>query len=133
MKILAIEGVGSVYAGKLREHGIATTAALLRQAGAPAGRRRLAESIGVPEAAVLEWVNRADLVRVKGIGEEFSDLLEAAGVDTVKELRRRKAENLHQSLLATNQEKRLVRRPPSLSEVSRWIEHAKTLEPAVSY
>ena len=82
---------------------------------------------------ILEWVNRADLMRVKGVGEEFSDLLEASGVDTVKELRRRNAENLHKAMLAVNEEKNLVRRAPALSEVERWIEQAKTLAPAVTY
>ncbi len=133
MNILAIEGIGPVNAGKLREHGIATTEALLSQGGTAAGRRKLAEASGISETAILEWVNRADLMRVKGVGEEYSDLLEASGVDTVKELRRRKAENLHKAMLQVNEDKRLVRRPPSLSEVGRWIEHAKTLEAVVTY
>lgn len=133
MNILAIEGIGPANADKLREQGIATTEALLRDGGAAAGRRQLAQATGISEASILAWVNRADLMRVKGIGEEYSDLLEAAGVDTVKELRRRKAENLHQTMLATNEEKRLVRRPPSLSEVQGWIEFANTLEPAVTH
>ena len=133
MNILAIEGIGPVYADKLREQGIATTETLLSRGGAAAGRRQLAEATGISEASILAWVNRADLMRVKGVGEEYSDLLEASGVDTVKELRRRKAENLHQTMLATNEEKRLVRRPPSLSEVQGWIEYAKTLEPAVTH
>lgn len=133
MNILAIEGIGPANAEKLREQGIATTEALLSAGGAAAGRRKLAEATGIGEAAILKWVNRADLMRVKGIGEEYSDLLEAAGVDTVKELRRRKAENLHQTMLAANEEKRLVRRPPSLSEVQGWIEYANTLEPAVTH
>lgn len=133
MNVIAIEGIGPVHAGKLREQGIRTTAALLRHGGSPAGRRSLAAAVGVQEAAILEWVNRADLMRVKGIGEEYSDLLEAAGVDTVKELRRRNAENLHRALMAANAEKKLVRRPPAISEVERWIAYAKTLEPAVTY
>lgn len=133
MNILAIEGIGPVHADKLREQGISTSEALLRQGGTAAGRRTLATAVGVDEAAILKWVNRADLMRVKGIGEEFSDLLEAAGVDTVKELRQRNPANLHQAMLAANEEKQLVRRPPSLSEVERWIEYAKALEPAVTY
>lgn len=133
MKILAIEGIGPVNADRLREQGITTTEALLSKGGTAAGRRQLAEATGISEASILKWVNRADLMRVRGIGEEYSDLLEAAGVDTVKELRRRKAENLHQTMLAVNEEKRLVRRPPSLPEVRGWIEYAKTLEPAVSH
>jgi predicted flap endonuclease-1-like 5' DNA nuclease len=133
MKISTIEGIGSVNAEKLQEQDIRTTEALLRVAGDAQGRRRLAASTGLSEHMILEWVNRADLMRVKGVGEEFSDLLEASGVDTVKELRRRNAENLHKAMLAVNEEKNLVRRAPALSEVERWIEQAKTLAPAVTY
>jgi predicted flap endonuclease-1-like 5' DNA nuclease len=133
VNILAIEGVGPVNAEKLRAQGIATSAALLQQGGSATGRRHLAATVGVEEAVILKWVNRADLMRVKGIGEEYSDLLEAAGVDTVKELGRRNPENLHQAMLAANEAKQLVRRPPSLPEVERWIAYAKTLEPAVTY
>lgn len=133
MKIIAIEGIGPVNARKLQEQGIRTTEALLKRGANPAGRRELAAASGIAEEAILGWVNRADLMRVKGVGEEYSDLLEVAGVDTVKELRRRNAENLHQAMLAANEAKKLVRRPPALSEVERWIAHAKTLAPAVTY
>ena len=133
MKIIAIEGIGPVNARKLQEQGIRTTEALLKRGGAPAGRRELAAASGLAEEAILGWVNRADLMRVRGVGEEYSDLLELAGVDTVKELRRRNAENLHKAMLAANEAKNMVRRPPALSEVERWIAHAKTLAPAVSY
>lgn len=133
MNILAIEGIGSANARRLQEQNIRTTEALLKSGATPGGRRKLAAATGLAEDAILEWVNRADLMRVKGVGEEYSDLLEVAGVDTVKELRRRNPENLHKAMLAANAEKNLVRRPPALSEVERWIEHAKALEPAVSY
>lgn len=133
MKIIAIEGIGPVNARKLHEQGIRTTEALLKRGATPAGRRELAAASGLDEQAILAWVNRADLMRVRGVGEEYSDLLEVAGVDTVKELRRRNADNLHKAMLAANEKKNLVRRPPALSEVERWIAHAKTLAPAVTY
>lgn len=133
MKISTIEGIGSVNAKKLQEQDIRTTEALLRVAGDAQGRQRLAEATGLSEHMILEWVNRADLMRVKGVGEEFNDLLEASGVDTVKELRRRNPENLHKTMLTLNEEKHLVRRVPALSEVERWIEHAKTLSPAITH
>jgi len=133
MKITAIEGIGPQNAMKLAKEKITTTAGLLKAGGAPAGRRQLAAATGLAEEAILGWVNRADLMRVKGVGEEYSDLLEVAGVDTVKELRRRNPQNLHAAMVAANEEKNLVRRPPSVSEVERWVEHAKTLAPAVTY
>lgn len=133
MNIAAIEGIGSVYAAKLREQGVKTTEALLKVGADPAGRRQLAQATGLDEDNILGWVNRADLMRVKGVGEEYSDLLEMSGVDTVKELRRRNPENLHKTMTTVNQEKRLVRRPPSLSEVERWVDEAKSLPPVVTY
>ena len=107
----------------------------MREAGSKKGRKALAAASGCTEHQLLEWVNRADLMRVRGVGEEYSDLLEQSGVDTVKELRRRKAPNLHAKMLETNSAKRrpLVRRPPSLGEVERWVAHAQELEPMVSH
>jgi hypothetical protein len=102
-------------------------------AGTRKGRQDLAEKTGISGKLVLKWVNRADLMRVPGIGEEYSDLLEAGGVDTVKELRNRKAENLYKTLTQVNDEKSLVRRPPYLSEVEAWILAAKEIEPRVTY
>ncbi len=133
IKIETIEGVGAVYAAKLAEVGIITTEDLLVAAGTRKGRQDLAEKTGISGKLVLKWVNRADLMRVPGIGEEYSDLLEAAGVDTVKELRNRRADNLHKSMAQVNEEKSLVRRPPHLSEVEAWIAAAKQIEPRVSY
>ncbi len=133
MKIRQIEGVGPAYAEKLAAAGITTTEALLKAAGHKAGRAALAAEIGIQEAMLLDWVNRADLMRVKGIGEEYSDLLEAVGVDTVKELAQRTSQNLHAALLQTNESKKLVRRVPSLKEVQDWVTYAKTLEAAVSH
>jgi PAS domain S-box-containing protein len=133
IKIETIEGVGAVYAAKLAEVGIITTEDLLVAAGTRKGRQDLAEKTGISGKLVLKWVNRADLMRVPGIGEEYSDLLEAGGVDTVKELRNRKAENLYKTLTQVNDEKSLVRRPPYLSEVEAWILAAKEIEPRVTY
>jgi predicted flap endonuclease-1-like 5' DNA nuclease len=133
MNISRIEGIGSVYANKLREQGITTTGALLDKCGSVKGRRELSSATGLSEKLILEWVNRADLMRVKGVGEEYSDLLEQAGVDTVKELRRRNPKNLHEAMLEVNQEKHLVRRPPSLTEAKHWVEEAKRLTPKVTY
>lgn len=133
MNISRIEGIGPVFGNKLREQGITTTGALLDTCGSVKGRRELSAATGLSEKQILEWVNRADLMRVRGVGEEYSDLLEQAGVDTVKELRRRNSENLHENMLAVNEEKLLVRRAPSLTEVQRWIEEAKKLTPKVTY
>ncbi|MFN0088802.1 MAG: DUF4332 domain-containing protein [Acidimicrobiales bacterium] len=132
-KLASIEGIGPVSAEKLAACGLTTTEDLLRDAGSAAGRKRLAEQSGFSEEQLLGWVNRADLMRVKGVGEEFSDLLEVAGVDTVKELATRRADNLHAALQRTNEASKLVRRPPTLAEVTGWIEHAGTLDPAVTH
>ncbi len=128
-----ISGIGPVYGEKLRSMGIQTTEALLRAGATPEGRQELAEKIGVSADTILKWVNRADLMRIVGIGEQYSDLLEAAGVDTVLELARRNPENLHQKLAEINAEKRLVRRLPNQDMVANWIEQAKGLERAISY
>jgi predicted flap endonuclease-1-like 5' DNA nuclease len=126
-----IEGIGHRQATKLRKARVRTTEALLKVCATKRGRRDLAEMIGVSEKLMLEWVNRADLMRVKGVGEEYSDLLEAAGVDTVKELRRRNAANLLHTMVEVNKRKRLVRRLPTEAMVARWVESAKALDPIV--
>jgi len=129
----AIEGIGPKYATKLRKARIRTTEALLKRGADRAGRKQLSGATGFSNHQILEWVNRADLFRVKGIGEEYSDLLEASGVDTVKELRTRNARNLTEKMAEINQKKRLVRRLPTESMVTRWIADAKKLAPAVKY
>ena len=133
MRITKIEGIGPVYGAKLNRAGINTTEKLLIAAANRKDRQKLAEQTGIPEKNILEWINRADLMRINGVGEEYSDLLEAAGVDTVKELRTRNAENLYQTLITTNSSKKLVRRIPSLSKVRHWIEIAASLEPVVTH
>jgi predicted RecB family nuclease len=128
-----IEGIGHRQATKLRKSRVRTTEALLKIGASRRGRRELAETVGVSEKLMLEWVNRADLMRVKGVGEEYSDLLEAAGVDTVKELRRRNAGNLLHTMVEVNKKKRLVRRLPTETMVARWVESAKALDPIVTH
>lgn len=128
-----IEGIGPVYATKLSEIGLITTEALLNKGGNPEGRREIAEKTGIDPDRILDWVNRADLYRIKGVAEEYSDLLEAAGVDTVPELAQRNPVNLLNKLTEVNSEKRLVRRMPTQREVSNWVDHAKVLPRRVTY
>ena len=132
-RIIDIEGIGPVWAEKLQNAGVNTTESLLGTAGSAAGRTRLAEVIGVPPARVLEWVNRADLMRVKGIGSEYADLLEEAGVDSCPELARRNAVNLHAKIVELNDTKKLVRQTPSAEMVARWIADADDLPKVVSH
>jgi predicted flap endonuclease-1-like 5' DNA nuclease len=133
INIRRIEGIGEVYAGKLEELGIRTLEALLEQADTPQKRKVLAERTGISEKLILEWANLADLFRIKGIGEEYSDLLEEAGVDTVVELAQRNPEHLHAKLAEVNAAKKLVRRLPSLREVTSWVEQAKSLPRVLQY
>jgi len=132
-KLETIEGIGPVYADKLRAAGIGSVEALQEKGCTPKGRQEIEEATGIGHALILEWVNLADLMRVKGIGEEYSDLLEEAGVDTVKELRNRVPANLHQKMLEVNEAKKLVRRPPALSQVESWVRQAKSLPPKVTH
>jgi predicted flap endonuclease-1-like 5' DNA nuclease len=131
--VIDIEGIGPVNAEKLKAAGIDTVEELLSKGASPAGRQALATSTGISEATVLEWVNRADLFRVRGVGEEYSDLLESSGVDTVVELSRRNAENLLARMKEVNAAKKLVRREPRLDEVEAWIREAKTMPRVVTY
>lgn len=133
--LTTIEGIGPKYAKQLRAAGIRGTVGLLKLGCTKPGRKQLAADSGIPEKLILEWCNRADLMRVNGVGEEYSDLLEHAGVDTVKELRNRKPVNLHKKMIETNEARKvgLVRRPPSLGEVERWVDHAKQLDPMMTY
>lgn len=132
-KLTVIEGIGQVYAQKLKDAGIPTTEALLEAGKTPQGRKALAEKAGISYKLILEWINRADLFRVKGISEEYADLLEAAGVDTIPELAQRNPENLHTKMGEINAQKNLVRRLPGLSQVRNWIEMAKSLPRVVTY
>jgi predicted flap endonuclease-1-like 5' DNA nuclease len=131
--VIDIEGVGEIYAEKLREGGVATTDALLEHGATPHGRKELAEKTGISDRLILKWVNRADLFRVRGIGEQYSDLLAAAGVETVLELGQRRADHLHQKMVETNEAKNLVRVVPGQEQVSDWVEQARKLPRIVSY
>jgi len=133
MKIEDIEGIGPTYRDKLKVVGILTVEELLKKGRTPKGRDGLAEKTGISGKLILEWVNLADLMRIKGMGEEYTDLMEEAGVDTVKELARRVPGNLHKKLEEVNKAKKLVRRLPSLDEVKDWIEQAKKLPAMVEY
>ncbi|HEY5579458.1 MAG TPA: DUF4332 domain-containing protein [Acidimicrobiia bacterium] len=129
----AIEVIGWRRAARLRKAGVRTTEALLRRGARKSGRKELAKATGLTESQILQWVNRADLMRVKGIGSEYGDLLETAGVDTVKELRRRNAGALTRRMAELNDSKHLVRRLPTENMVAGWVDHAGRLEPVVRY
>lgn len=131
--IAEIEGIGPAYAKKLQAAGIRTTDAYLDRAKDPKGRKALAEETGIDDKRILKWANMADLMRIKGVGEEYSELLEAAGVDTVKELRNRNAENLAGKMREVNETKKLVRQVPADSAVADWVEQAKKLPPMMTY
>ena len=132
-KIIDIEGIGPVYAEKLEAIGIKTTDDLLEQGKTPAGRKKLAEETGISGKLILTWVNHSDLFRIKGVAGQFAELLEAAGVDTVKEFRHRVAANLKVKIDEVNAAKNLCNRVPSESELEKMIEQAKELEPIVTY
>jgi len=132
-KIEEIEGIGPAYAAKLGEHGIKTTDDYLSACADAKGRKEMAEKTGISDKLILRWANQADLMRVSGVGEEFAELLEAAGVDTVKELRTRNAENLTAKMQEVNEAKKMARRAPSGSEVEKWIAQAKEMEPRLTY
>ena len=131
--ITEIEGIGEAFAKKLRAAGIFTTESLLSRGATPKGRKELAEATGFSEQVILDWVNRADLFRVPGIGAQYSDLLEAAGVDTVRELAKRKPEALAETLAKVNAEKNKVNKLPGLSVIQKWVEAAKTLPKGIQY
>jgi predicted flap endonuclease-1-like 5' DNA nuclease len=132
-KIIDIEGIGDVYAEKLIAAGINKVSELLEKCAAPKGRKALAEETGISEKLILKWTNHADLFRINGVGPQFAELLEAAGVDTVKEFRHRVAENLQPKLEETNAAKNICNRVPAVSEIQKMIDQAKELEPKVTY
>ena len=132
-KIIDIEGVGEVYAEKLIAAGITKVEELLDKCAAPAGRKALAEETGISEKLILKWTNHADLFRINGIGPQFAELLEASGVDTVKELKHRVAENLQKKLEEVNAQKNLCNRVPAVSEVQKMIDQAKELPATMTY
>jgi len=134
-KIEAVEGIGVKHAKTLRKHDIASTKTLLARGATKKGRKELATTTGIDDGLILKWCNMCDLMRVKGIASEYSELLEVAGVDTVKELRKRKPENLQQAMADANakRKKKLVRQVPGLKQVENWVAHAKELDPVMKY
>jgi predicted flap endonuclease-1-like 5' DNA nuclease len=132
-KLAKIEGIGEAFEKKLNAAGIFSIQDLLEKGATPKGRKGIAEKTGINDALILKWANRADLFRIKGIGEEYSDLLEAAGVDTIPELAQRKAENLFQKIMELNNAKKLVRKLPALSQIKNWVDQAKKLPRLLTY
>ncbi len=132
-KIEDIEGIGASYSAKLKAAGVSSVEDLLKMGASPAGRKQLEEKTGIQHSLILEWVNHADLYRIKGVGSEYSDLLEEAGVDTVAELAHRNPENLYAAMQAKNDELKLVRRLPTPKQVEGWIAEAKALPKLVTY
>ena len=132
-KLIKIEGIGGAYEKKLNAVGLFSLQDLLEKGATPKGRKEIADKSGINEALILKWANRADLFRVKGIGEEYSDLLEATGVDTVPELAQRKADNLYQKIVEINNAKKLVRKLPAVSQIKNWVDQAKKLPRLLTY
>lgn len=131
--LIDIEGIGEKYATKLHKAGVTSTNSLLEKGASPAGRKEIAQKTGLSESLILEWVNRVDLYRIKGIGSEYSDLLEASGVDTVVELSKRKADSLYGKMIEVNEAKKKVRKFPTLAQVEDWIAQAKGMPRIISY
>ena len=132
-KLESIEGIGPAYATELKKGGVESISSLLKKGATKKGREDIAQVTGLSETRVLEWVNRADLYRVKGVGGQYSDLLEQSGVDTVMELAQRNPKNLHETLIETNERCHLVRKVPTELQVKAWVKHAKTLKRVVEY
>ena len=132
-KLADIEGIGKTYAAKLNKAGIGSQAQLLKLCCEKKGRKATAASTGISEKMILEWVNRADLARVKGVGGQYADLLEASGVDTVPELGSRNADNLQAKMGEVNAKKKLVRQLPSSGQVADWVKEAKKLKRVVNH
>ena len=133
MKISDIEGIGPAYATKLAKAGVRSVEGLLKAGASAKGRKEISAASGVDQTLILAWVNRADLYRIKGVGAQYSDLLEKAGVDTVVELSKRVAGNLYKKMEEVNQAKNLVNGMPGLKKAEDWIEQAKKLPRVVSY
>ncbi len=132
-KIIDIEGIGDKYAPKLIDADIKTTKALLNRGASEKGRKAIAEKTGIREDLILTWVNHADLYRIKGVGSEYSELLECAGVDSVPERAQRNPEHLFEKLIEVNTERKLVRRLPLKAQVINWVAQAKHLPRVITY
>ena len=132
-KLSYVEGIGEVFAAKLKAAGVGSTERLLAVGSTPKGRQELAEKSGISDKLILEWINHVDLFRIKGVGQEYADLLEEAGVDTVPELAQRSPDNLYQKLVEINLQKKLVRVLPSAAKVRSWVSQAKALPRLIHY
>ncbi len=132
-KIQEIEGIGPSYATKLAEASVRTTTDVLKKCCDAKGRAEVSQRTGISEGQLLKWANMADLMRIKGVGSEYSELLEAAGVDTVKELRMRNPENLAQKMREVNQVKRLSRATPGVKSVEKWVAQASRMNPVITH
>jgi predicted flap endonuclease-1-like 5' DNA nuclease len=133
MKIIDIEGIGPAYATKLARAGVRSVEGLLKEGASAKGRKQIAAASGIDPTLILGWVNRADLFRVKGVGAQYSDLLEKAGVDTVVELSKRAPGNLYKKMEEVNLAKNLVNGMPGLKKVEDWVDQAKKLPRVVTY
>jgi len=131
--VVYIEGVGEAYGKKLKDAGVPNVGVLLEKGATPKGREEIAAKSGISHTLILKWVNHVDLYRIRGVGSEYAELLEVSGVDTVVELSKRVPQHLFDKMVAVNQEKKLVRRIPLLSQVENWVEQAKKLPRVVSY
>jgi predicted flap endonuclease-1-like 5' DNA nuclease len=133
MKVVDIEGIGPAYADKLRGAGIDSADELLAATATAKGRQDLSDKTGISAKLLLEWANHVDLMRVDGVGSEYADLLEAAGVDSCPELAQRNPHNLAATLADLNRVKQLVRRVPTEEAVGGWVEQAKALPKVVTH
>ena len=132
-KIDEIEGIGPSYAEKLTAAKITNTDRLLAECGNAKGRKAVSEATGISEGSLLSWANMADLLRISGVGKQFAELMHAAGVDTIKELRQRNAENLAEAMTKINAEKKLTKGSTNADAVGKWIEQAKKMDPKISH
>ncbi|MBP2639651.1 MAG: hypothetical protein H6Q66_602 [Firmicutes bacterium] len=132
-KLSMIEGIGESYETKLKEAGVSSVEGLLETCSSKKGRKELAEKTGITEKLILKWANHADLARIKGIGGEYAELLEAAGVDTVAELAKRKPDNLLAKMVEINEAKKMVRQMPAQKQVEDWVKQAAALPRALEY
>ena len=131
--IIDVEGIGEVFAEKLKEAGIVTTGALLKEGATPAGRKKIEKATGIGHKLILRWINHVDLYRIKGVQKQYAELLEAAGVDSIPELAQRDPAHLFPKMVATNEKKNLVRKLPTQKQVAGWVAQAKKLPRVVTY
>jgi predicted flap endonuclease-1-like 5' DNA nuclease len=133
LTLLSFEGISVAQVNRLAKAGIRSLQALFKRGATSKGRREIANQSGIDERAILDWVSRADMLRVRGIGHTYAELLEQAGVDTPVELAHRAPQNLYQRLIQVNREKNLLRRTPSLKQVEDWVHTARNLPRVVEY